>query len=89
MAGEWLAMMKDITRAHMKTNRFSGIPRRETFEEAKRANWPHYTCKTCFSPCGRDRDGLCESCVRDIKDGFFDKLTTIPKEFTPCHPPKP
>ncbi len=50
----------------MPTNRFTGVPRPETYQESCAANWPRPTCRACGNPCAYDREfraaRLCQSC---------------------------
>src|SRR3990172_3920648 len=53
--------------------------KRITYEQACRQNWPAYTCRYCYMPILWDRDMLCPSCIADMKEGFYDHLTTTKK----------
>ena len=63
-------------------NRFSGVARRETYEEALKANWPRATCTECHVPMRWDRCGMCPSCRRDDTEQHFrlQPATLLPKE---------
>jgi len=41
----------------------------ETYEQAKRANWPRPTCVDCHGPTAYDREfkatGRCQACYRE------------------------
>lgn len=94
---DYFDLMKFLTRQafltgpedFMKTNRFTGTTRRETYQEACKDNWPAQTCRACYGPRGRDRDGLCEPCLRDLQGGFFERVTTQPKALLPMKEPRP
>jgi len=57
---------------------------RITLEEAKRQNWPAFTCTECFGPTKWNRGEIvCQSCFRDeLMQGI-----TITKQEPSCKTP--
>jgi hypothetical protein len=63
-------------------NRLTGVHRRETYDEACRANWPRATCTECHVPMIWNSAGMCQACRRDDTAQRYrlQPATLLPKE---------